>query len=212
MAAIGKAKVDAMLGKKAGSADFGNQKVNDLLGKKTAETVGGIKKLAKPETLGETLKNVNPNRGNPIYDNNCTLCSITSFLRQKGFDVKAGKTGGKQQMLGGIVEECFKGAKVIDGSAVKFGRSRNDAAEMLLKRFGQNAEGVCSVQWKTGTGHAFNWKIKNGVVSFFDAQQGRDDAYVSGKYWKMINPNDSLALARLDDAEINFDAIKKWLE
>lgn len=83
-----------------------------------------------------------------FYKNNCTFCSIASYLRTKGYDVTARDTGGKQQMLGGVVESCFKGAKVIDGSAVKFGKSPKDASEMLVNKFGKNASGVVSVQWK----------------------------------------------------------------
>lgn len=154
-----------------------------------------------------------------FYKNNCTFCSIASYLRTKGYDVTARDTGGKQQMLGGVVESCFKGAKVIDGSAVKFGRSRQDAAEMLVNKFGNNASGVVSVQWKKeltrngqGGGHIFNWEIKDGVVKFFDGQNNRDDSVVSSLYWRMMNPNDSLTIARLDNAEINFDAIKKYVE
>lgn len=154
-----------------------------------------------------------------FYKNNCTFCSIASYLRTKGYDVTARDTGGKQQMLGGVVESCFKGAKVIDGSAVKFGRSRQDAAEMLVNKFGNNASGVVSVQWKKeltrngrGGGHIFNWEIKDGVVKFFDGQNNRDDSVVSSSYWRMMNPNDSLTIARLDNAEINFDAIKKYVE
>lgn len=115
-------------------------------------------------------------------------------------------------MLGGVVESCFKGAKVIDGSAVKFGKSPKDASEMLVNKFGKNASGVVSVQLKTGGGHAFNWEIKDGVVKFFDGQNNRDDSVVSSLYWRMMNPNDSLTIARLDNAEINFDAIKKYVE
>ena len=52
-----------------------------MQGKKAAETVGGIKKLAKPETLGETLKNINTHDGSSKnYTNNCTLCNIATFL------------------------------------------------------------------------------------------------------------------------------------
>lgn len=217
LAAVGKARVEAMLGKKVGSAGdevgFDGQSVHFVSGQKNRETGSGLKRLSKPETLEETLRNTNPNRGHPDYDNNCTLCSITAFLRQQGYDVTAGKTGGKQQMLGGKVEECFKGVKVLDGSAVKFGRSRKDATEMLLNRFGNNAEGVCGIQWKNGRGHAFNWKIKDGNVSFFDGQSGWNDSIVS-RFWSkgLINPNDSLCLARLDNAEINFDAIRELLE
>ena len=113
------------------------------------------------------------------------------------------------------MEECFKGAKIIDGSAVKFGRSRREAAQMLVGKFGQNADGVVSIQWKKefgSGGHVFNWKIKDGVVNFFDGQLGRDDSYVSRIYWRMMNPNDALTIARLDDAEINFEAIQKYVE
>lgn len=222
----GKTKVNELLGKKkSGKVDIGKQKVNDLFSKtsksttKTVQTVNGIKKLAKGESLEDTLKNVNSHSGtNKNYSNNCTLCSITTFLRQAGLDVKAGSTGGKPQQLGDKVEACFKGAKVLEGSAGKFGRSRKDAAEMLINKFGQNASGVCSIQWKKeytpngrGGGHAFNWSIKDGVVKFFDGQANKNDNIVSN-YWKMIDPNGGLTLARLDNAEINFDGVKELLE
>lgn len=226
---IGKTKADSLLKKKAGDSKVGDIKVDDLLNNaSTAKTnpsvnnirmVHGVKKLAKPESLSDIIKNVNPNLGNNDYRNNCSACGIASFLRSKGYDVTAKSTGGKQQILGGVIEECFKGAKVMDGSAVKFGRSRQDAAEMLANKFGNNASGVVSVQWKKeltrngqGGGHIFNWEIKDGVVKFFDGQNNRDDSVVSSLYWRMMNPNDSLTIARLDNAEINFDAIKKYVE
>ena len=209
----GKMKVRNLFKKKAGSADgvFGSQKVSDLKGGKPYEIVNGIKKMSVKESLGDTLRKTNPKYGDESYQNNCTLCSITAFLRQQGYDVSAGSTGGKRQNLAGMVDECFKGAKVFDGSAIKFGRSKKDAAEMLVKRFGDNADGVVGIQWRQGGGHAFNWSIKNGDVTFFDGQWGRDDAIVS-KYWSSINQKDSLILARLDNAVINFDGIKKYLE
>lgn len=226
---IGKTKADSLLKKKAGDSKVGDIKVDDLLNNaSTAKTnpsvnnirmVHGVKKLAKPESLSDIIKNVNPNLGNNDYRNNCSACGIASFLRSKGYDVTAKSTGGKQQILGGVIEECFKGVKVMDGSAVKFGRSRQDAAEMLVNKFGNNASGVVSVQWKKeltrngqGGGHIFNWEIKDGVVKFFDGQNNRDDSVVSSLYWRMMNPNDSLTIARLDNAEINFDAIKKYVE
>lgn len=210
--AVGKNKIDDLLNNgKAGNVDFSNQKISSFSKtEQTSKVVRGIKMMAKQESLSDTIKNVNPLRNTPEGKNNCTLCSMTSFLRQHGYNVTAGSTNGKMQNLGGLIEECFKGAKVFDGSAVKFGKSKQDAAEMLVKRFGQEAEGVCAVQFKNGGGHAFNWSIKKGVTKFFDGQTGLDDAGVE-KYWKIINPNDSLILARLDNAEINLDTIQKYV-
>lgn len=214
--ASGKNKLNKLMEKKAGDTKIGDQKVGDIL-KETASktTVKGIKKLAKPENLADTIKNVNPNRGNSVYKNNCTFCSVASYLRTKGYDVTARDTGGKQQMLGGVVESCFKGAKVIDGSAVKFGKSPKDASEMLVRKFGDNASGVCAVQLKTGGGHAFNWTIKDGVVKFFDGQDSSsliNNTQTLGTWWKRINQNDALTIARLDNAEIDIDRLKRIIQ
>lgn len=200
LASIGRSKVDELLSKKAGNADS------------IAKSINGINKLASSESLSDTIKKANPHFGDVNYKNNCSACGIAGFLRRKGFDVTAKSTNGKMQNMGGVVEECFKNAKVFDGSAVKFGRSRKDAAEMLVKRFGNDAEGICSVQLKGGGGHIFNWSIKDSIVSFYDAQQGLNDEQISNSYWKIINPQGFLQLARLDDLEMDFDAIKRFVE
>ena len=184
------------------SGDFPTQLFNDIPGGK--------------ESLGESLRTANPLRGTPEGRNNCVFSAVAGFLRQYyGKDVVALSTGGEQQMLGGIVEECFKGATVFDGSAVKFGKSPDDAAEMLVKRFGENAAGVVSIQWKRDVafqgGHTFSWDITNGRVSFRDFQAGKDNSYVR-QYWKFIDPNDSMTLARLDKAELLEKGIAKCVK
>lgn len=180
---------------------------------KAVETVKGFKKLAQPESFADTLKKTNPLRGSREGDNNCVLSAIAGFMRQAGYDVTAGSTPGQKPLNpAGVVEECFKGAKIVEGSATKFAKSRQDAAEMLLKRFGPNAQGLCGIQWKgKDAGHTFSWKIVNGVVSFFDNQQGLDDKDISW-YFNMINPNGNLTLTRLDDAEIDLDAVLKYVK
>lgn len=204
----GKEKINELM-----SGKLKDVKVGDLPKETTkSSVVTGFKKLSQSEHLNDTLKNTNPLLGKNEGKNNCSACSVTAFLRRQGYDVTAKSTGGEMQNLGGVVEKCFKGAKVFDGSAIKFGRSRNDAAEMLLKRFGNNAEGVVGVQWRNGQGHAFNWKIKDGIVSFFDAQQGLNDDRVSMRYWSMIDPKGALQLTRLDGLEINLDGIKQFVQ
>ena len=180
--------------------------------KSTSKALGGFRKLARAETFSELVKNVNPLRGKKAGENNCAACGLATFFRSYfGIDVTAKSTGGVMQNLGGVVEKCFKGAKVFDGSAIKFGRSRNDAAEMLVKRFGNNAEGVVAVQWRGNGGHIFNWKIVDGIVKFFDGQQGLTDDKVSMRYWNLIDPNGFLQIARLDGLEVIWDAAKEFV-
>lgn len=216
----GKNKLNDLLDKKKSlkvgdstdSTNLGKQKIRDLLGlPKPQSSIGGIKRLAHSESLEDTLKKVNPLGRSDKGKNNCTFCSIATFLRQNGYNVKAGSTGGQMQNLGGIIENCFSGAKIKEGYAVKFGNSRKDANEMILNYFGQNAEGVVGVQWKNGGGHAFNWKVKDGIVSFFDGQQGIDDNGIDF-YWDKIDKNNMFILAGLDKATIKFDEIKKVLK
>lgn len=232
LADIGKNKIDTLLGNKTAEKEVLAGNADDILKKaeKAAESVksvdvsdaanevknvvaSGFKKLAHSESFEETLKNTNPLRGKSEGRNNCTACGINACLRMMGYDVKAKSTGGEMQNLLGIVEECFDGFKKIEGSAIKFGRSRDDAAEMLLKRFGKNAYGVVNVQWRGSGGHTFNWKINNSVVSFFDAQNNWDDAKVSSSFWGLIDPQGAFQAARLDNATIkDAEALKKYVE
>lgn len=168
------------------------------------------------ETLSETLSKANPLRGTPEGKNNCVNSAIAGYMRHSlGMDVVAGSSGGKQQIMGGAIEECFRGARILDGTAVKFGKSPKDAAEMLLKKYGNNASGLVSIQWKSNSpltgGHTFSWDIQDGIVKFRDYQQGKDNSYVE-RYWQYIDPNDSLTIARLDTAEIIPDKIIQYVK
>lgn len=218
--AKGKTIVNSVLKQNmAGATDdtihIGKQAADSILeqSRKTAQTIGEFKKLERPETLEETLSKANPLKGTCEGKNNCVPSAIAGFMRQKGYDVTAKSTGGKMQNTAGVVEECFRGAKVLEGSAVKFGRSRQDAEEMLLKQYGQNAEGLCSIDWKSGGGHCFSWKIEDDIVTFFDNNAHRDDELINKfKYFDRIDPNGQLVLARLDGLEINEEAVKKYVE
>lgn len=194
----------------------------------TAEKMAkaGFKTLSHAESIDERVKNVNPylrpdGTRDPAGKNNCTLCSVFAYLRGQGVDVKAGSTGGKAQNLNGIVQDVFPNAAeysrktksgVLDGRATTFGKSVKDAEVMLVDRYGDNAEGVCSITWSSGGGHAFSWKLVNGKAQFFDAQAGRVDI---SSYWNSSSPlhidtNGSLQIARLDDLIPDGDGIAKW--
>ena len=132
----------------------------------------GFKLINEP--LSESLKNANPLKTSSEGDNNCAYCAVAGFLRTLGYDVTAKSTGGRMQNMGGVLEDCFKGVKVYEGSATRFAKSPEDAAQMLKKRFGNNASGAVGIDFRGGRGgHVFSWTIRDGAVEFLDFQQGK---------------------------------------
>lgn len=190
--------------------------------KEAAEAIknaaSNVPKFGEPRRINESIQDslikANPLFGTERGTNNCVPSSIAGIMRTLGYDVEAKDTGGKQLNPGGVLEECFKDIKVLDGSAKKFGISKKDASEVLIKRFGNDASGICSVGNKNrkGEGHAFSWIISNGKVSFYDFQRGYRDEAVS-KYWgSFIDSDGPLTLARLDNVVPNFDALRKYVD
>ena len=173
------------------------------------------------ETLSDSLKNANPLHGTVEGSNNCTYSAVAGFLRTQGYDVTAKSTGGKMQNLGGVLEDCFEGVKVFEGSATKFAKSPDDAAQMLKKRFGNNASGAVGIQFLGGRGgHTFSWDIKDGNVrnsakiklQILDFQNNNSDDSVRNVLWNYIDPNGGLTFARLDGLELNLDNIDKYVD
>lgn len=159
--------------------------------------------------IEDIVREANPLRGTPEGKNNCGSCALASFGRTLGLDLKAKSFGGEAKNLNGLVEECFKGARTIDGSAATFGKSPEAAKAMLVRKFGDNASGAVSVPM--GNGHIFNFRIENGVCEFFDGQNGCLDGQVA-KYWRAIDRNGSLQIARLDDAEPIPEKLLQYVE
>lgn len=179
----------------------------------------GFKTLDHCESVKERVQNTNGYYGSKLGYNNCTINSVMSYLRSQGVDVKAGSTNGVMQNLNGIVQECFKSVPeyssrtktgCIDGKASEFGKSYEDAKAFIRKKYGDNAEGVVGIDWINGGGHAFNWKVVNGEVSFFDPQAKTMDV---SDYWtrsNKININGSLQAARLDGYEPRAEGVRSW--
>ena len=187
--------------------------------------INGIPALQKEETIQESLNNTNPHLGEADRQGNCTTAAIAGFCRQQGLNVRAGLGSENGYMAAGAVEEVFPGirdmrvdgkSRLLDGSAVRFGRSKEDAEAMLIKRFGANAEGICAVQWHkrsdgSQSGHTFSWKIVDGKVTFIDYQQKKMGSDIDF-YWRAIDPNGSLVLARLDGLIPDKDGLSKYCE
>lgn len=222
---IGKKNVESVLNKKVGDIDLKkdtsvklpenatSKMVDNIVSEASGKIVNGLKTLTKPEKISEIISKANPNRGDPKYHDNCTASSMASFLRSIGFDVVAKPTGGTK-WLKDVVKESFKNARILSDveQGATFAKSPDAAAGMLVRKFGNNASGVVSVQLTSGKGHAFNWKITDGVVEFFDGKVNKDDSYIRARYWGQIAKSGLMTIARLDNADIDFDGIKKYVE
>ena len=185
-----------------------------------------IKKLAKPESISSALRNTNPHFGDPEYENNCPTCSTAAFLRMQGYDVHAAKSHGQMRSLEdlltgvlGLDPAIHSDTRIIDDKNGFFAKSPADAERMLLRKFGKNAEGVIRIPTKLLNGqkrkynendepiiegHAFNFKIVDGVVKFFDTQDPsgiRDDSWLRSVIWNVIDPGESVSVYRLDGLE-----------
>lgn len=163
----------------------------------------GFKTLSHRETIHEAVTKVNPSGART----NCRACSIASVLRMRGMDVEAlGSVQGGT--LREAVEESFKGAKVAE----IYSPSKERITNYILKRCGEGSSGVMAARYKMSTGiyeHAISWAVKDGVLSFFDGQKGLADC---SKYLNFLTPDGSAEIVRLDNLELNFDGIKKYIK
>lgn len=175
------------------------------------ETVlGGLPKTIN-ETIESSLANANPLKGTPESQNNCGPSSIAGILRTMGVNATAKASPNYEMVnLAGVVEECFnfdnRNANIKEGSAVVFGKSPEAAGELLKKRFGDNARGVCRIPY--GAGHNIAWIIENGKTSFYDFQYGQR----AESLWSGIKLNGDLQVCRLDNAVAIADKLAKYVD
>ena len=188
---------------------IGDQPISQV-GEAAQKPKNDFKRIKEP--LKDSIQKANPLLGSEEGTNNCTYCAVAGAMRMMGFDVVAKGTGGTGRNLGVVADDCFRGARILEGNAKTFGKSPKDAAELLKKKFGDNAYGMVGAPLTENRGgHAFSWRIQDGVVEFFDFQQKRTNDTIVQKYWNHIDPNGYLTLVRLDNAEINMDTIHKYV-
>lgn len=184
-----------------------------LQGSADGANIGGFSTKKKPKTLEEAIKGLNRYRGVEGKSANCTYCAVASELSFRGIDIEVKPSKGA--LLGGVIENSFKNAKVYDIGNPKF-RTKEAIEKSILKRFPEGSRGAIAAAWNpkrlrpgaSTTGHAFNWIVENGKVRFYDAQT--EDLDVE-RYFKLLDPNQMMSYARLDNLEINFDGIKDYV-
>lgn len=166
------------------------------------DTVSGLKKSTiKNPTIKQAIDNINPTKSNT----NCRACAIGTALRMMGFDVEA------NNVLGGsfsdAINKSFKGAKITE----MFSPSKEKITNNILRRYKEGDFGAIQatlIRHGVEYPHAFNWKIENGTVNFFDGQKGLDNFV---EYLNLISPNRTSEIVNLNGLEINSDGIMEFV-
>ena len=153
----------------------------------SVESITSMKKLANKETFQDSVnaKNVNPYSKKRGGYNNCTNCAIAVDMRQRGYDIQARRRG--QGRSNKEIISMYKNATIKQPNSSlnpEYGDSRKQYVKRSYDNFcksieseGKNSRGIVTLQFQKGrfdlssSGHAFNYEVKDGKVSFYDAQR-----------------------------------------
>lgn len=94
---------------------------------------------------------------------------------------------------------------------VSFSEQKAKAIMDAIKANGDGSRGEIGVLWRAGGGHSMAWEVINGLPVIFDNQSG--EVYKNLKdFEKMAMDVDSGGLTRLDNIDLNFDFLAKWIK
>ena len=195
LAAIGKAKVDAMLGKKAGS---------DYSGTKNLKNIPLTKKVTDSLKSSQSIINRNPGG----YTNNCKDVSLTTCYAHLGHgDLKANAKSFNGNLTD-FMADRFENAKVnyltANSSNVQERLSRQ-----ILKKCSEGDTGIVGISFDpkflkgnvVEDGHAFNFFVEGGKVIFKDAQPKQPLSNAT-KFFKYLNASKEVEWVKIDETLI----------
>ena len=141
-----------------------HEELENLNANKDIKSFNEAPKLSKKMPASESMKVTNPDYPSPGTTMNCVFCTTAMALREKGYDVKAGKLND-----GTYSDDLFKSA--FNSPEVKMTR-KTTASSMLstLSSNGEGAYGNLTVSWKLGGAHSVFWKVENGKTHIYDGQ------------------------------------------
>ena len=169
------------------------RELDSLYESRDFKNISDIPKLSKKTSAQESVKKVNPDYPNPGSTMNCTFCTTAMAMREKGYDVIAGKTPS-----GWPATELF--TKTFNSPMVKMPR-RQTATRMIdtLSSHGKDTYGSLTVFWKQGGGHSIFWKNENGKVHIYDGQNGKE--------YDVSNPETSEFLKKINLGSVEYNRL-----
>ena len=189
----------------------------DRLNVRNALIEAGAKAIDKKETFGQTVNEVNKKYW-ATYDgkHNCFSCSIAGALRDAfGLDVTAKPSSDYDNNVFDFYKVFNSRKQILMTRQNKLDNGNNIAHE-IFNKFGKEdgATGVAVVTWAenySSGSHCFSWRVKDGVLQFFDPQLGKVDSNEVLSYYKYGDPKGGAFFARLDNQMLNMDELKKYV-
>lgn len=207
------------------------QTIQRKLTKAPVDKATGFKKKTKQMSRKEDLNQVNPGfyNWNANTKNNCMLCTTTYDLRRRGYDVTANKsTSGFET---DAIKDWYPDAEIktvksepipqIQGDYITLNneywaeqpsRAKKNAENLLneLEKQPEGARGNLMVTWAGFSGgHSMAYEIVNGEVMILDGQSNKIYDSESEIMDLLSNCDGDLQYARLDNVDVNPEAIKR---
>lgn len=180
----------------------------------TTDQKTGFKLKDREYTPEEDLARVNPDFKdfNTNSKNNCMLCTVTTEMRRRGYDVTAKKAG--YGYFTQDLERWFPGVEIKDyqrsSASASVGNENaryNDVVGQMLADNPEGARGNLMVEFLFGGGHSMFYEIKNGKLIVRDGQTG--ETYTKDQIVEMFGWCPRIQWARLDNVEFDPEAIKE---
>lgn len=172
-----------------------SKEIEELNQNKSIENFDKAPKLSKKMSASESMKVTNPDFPDEGTTMNCTFCTTAMALREKGYDVRAGKLSD-----GTYADMLFE--KAFNSPEIKM--PKKQTATTMLEQLSQNGEGSygnLTVSWTLGGAHSVFWKVENGKTKIYDGQNGKEYTESSSTlndFTKYVNMN-NIKYNRLDN-------------
>ena len=198
------------MGKK--NMDFINSDANKYLGKGKQIVEGmdldvdietGFNKLSStPSSISQAIKGGNPTGSRT----NCRACAVNAFMRLTGRDTVALDIPGGS--FSDAINACFNGAKITE----MYNPTKERITNNILRKYKEGDVGAIASTFRLRGDdfeHAYNWKIEQGAVKFFDSQKELDDF---SEYLNLLSPNKMTEIVKLSGLEINTEGVKNFIK
>ena len=190
------------------STKYDIERSDNVTDKKT-----GFKLKDREYTPEEDLSRVNPDFKdfNTNSKNNCMLCTVTTEMRRRGYDVTAKKAGYgyfTQDLERWFPDVEIKNYHRTPGVVSASDTARyDDVVNQMLSDNPEGARGNLMVEYIFGGGHSMFYEIKKGKLIVRDGQTG--ETYTKDQIVEMFGYCPRIQWARLDNVDFDPEAIKE---